>query len=149
LRWEWNGEKPCVAYIFNMVDCNPVSTPTESGLVLSRHSDVSLTREEELELLELPYRRLIGLLMYLAIATRPDIALAMQKLARFLTFYRPVIGMQQNGLFVTSKGHERSSYVSVATPLPTSLASPTPAMPAVRIWENPLALTASHLATAA
>ena len=132
-----------------MVDCNPVSTPTESGLVLSRHSDVSLTREEELELLELPYRRLIGLLMYLAIATRPDIALAMQKLTQFLTFYRPVIGMQQNGLFVTSKGHEHSSYVSVATPLPTSLASPMPAMPAVWIQENPLALTASHLVTVA
>src|SRR5882762_2067298 len=76
--------------LFNMVDCNPVSTPMESGLVLSCHSDVALTHEEELELLELPYCHLIGLLMYLAIATCPDIALAMQKLTQFLTFYCPV-----------------------------------------------------------
>ena len=72
---------------FNMVDCNPVSTPMETGLTLSRHSDVVLTREEESELKDLPYRQLVGLLMYLAIATHPDIALAMAKLSQFLAFY--------------------------------------------------------------
>jgi len=70
-----------------MIDCNPVSTPMESGLVLSRHSDVALTREEELEVQQLPYRRLVGLLMYLAIGTRPDLALAIQKLTQFMTSY--------------------------------------------------------------
>ena len=40
---------------FNMVDCNPVSTPMEAGLILSRHSD-TLTRQEELELNDIPYR---------------------------------------------------------------------------------------------
>src|SRR5882762_3099245 len=72
---------------FNMLSCNPVSTPMEAGLVLSRHSDTPLTREEELELAQLPYRRLVGLLMYLAIATRPDIALAVCKLSQFLAFF--------------------------------------------------------------
>src|SRR5882762_1424188 len=72
---------------FNMIDCNPVSTPMESGLVLSRHSDIVLTHEEELELQDIPYRRLVGLLMYLAIATRPDISLAIQKLSQFMTHY--------------------------------------------------------------
>lgn len=72
---------------FNMTNCNPVSTPMEAGLILSRYSDVVLTREEELELQHLPYRRLVGLLMYLAIATRPDISLAVQKLSQFMTFY--------------------------------------------------------------
>jgi hypothetical protein len=72
---------------FNMTNCNPVSTPMEAGLILSRHSDTPLTHEEELELTELPYRRLVGLLMYLAIATRPDIALAVCKLSQFLAFY--------------------------------------------------------------
>jgi hypothetical protein len=75
---------------FNMTECNPVSTPMEAGLVLSRHSDVTLTRQEELELAKLPYRRLVGLLMYLAIATRPDIALAVQKLSQFMNYYREV-----------------------------------------------------------
>ena len=73
-----------------MVNCNPVSTPMESGLVLSGHSDVTLTPEEEFELRDIPYRRLVGLLMYLAIATRPDIALAVQKLSQFMTNFHTV-----------------------------------------------------------
>jgi hypothetical protein len=54
---------------FKMVDCNPVSTPMESGLTLSRQSDATLTHEEELEIRDHPYRHLVGLLMYLAIGT--------------------------------------------------------------------------------
>jgi hypothetical protein len=72
---------------FDMSNCNPVSTPMESGLILSRHSDTALTPEQELELQDLPYRRLVGLLMYLAIATRPDIAFAVGKLSQFIAFY--------------------------------------------------------------
>src|SRR5882762_70887 len=73
-----------------MTNCNPVSTPMEAGLILSCHSDVELTHEEELELCNTPYRRLVGLLIYLAIATRPDIALAIQKLSQFMTSYRVI-----------------------------------------------------------
>jgi hypothetical protein len=43
---------------FDMVNCNPVSTPMQSGLVLSCQSDANLTHQEELELCDLPYRRL-------------------------------------------------------------------------------------------
>ena len=71
---------------FNMVDCNPISTPMESSLVLSRQTD-TLTRQEELDLLDLPYQRLVGLLMYLAIATHPDIAFAICKLSQFMNYY--------------------------------------------------------------
>jgi hypothetical protein len=74
---------------FSMVDCNPVSTPMEAGLILSRHSD-TLTRQEELELNDIPYRRLVGLLMYLAIATRPDISFAVCKLSQFMNYYRTI-----------------------------------------------------------
>jgi hypothetical protein len=72
---------------FNMTDCNPVSTPMESGLILSHHSDTMLTRQEESNLPNLPYRQLIGLLMYIAIATHPDITFAIGKLSQFLSFY--------------------------------------------------------------
>jgi hypothetical protein len=72
---------------FKMIDCNPVSTPMESGLTLLQHSDVALMQEEELEVQQLPYCRLVGLLMYLAIGTRPDLALAIQKLTQFMTSY--------------------------------------------------------------
>jgi hypothetical protein len=75
---------------FNMTECNPVLTPMESGLALSRHDDTALSRQEELDLAKLPYRRLVGLLMYLAIATRPDVALAIQKLSQFMNCYREI-----------------------------------------------------------
>jgi hypothetical protein len=71
---------------FNIIDCNPVSTPMESGLTLSHQTD-TLTHEEELELLDLPYRRLVGLLMYLAIATCPDITFTICKLSQFMNCY--------------------------------------------------------------
>lgn len=73
--------------VFNMTDANPVSTPMEAGLILSRQSSVTHTEQEEHELKALPYRKLVGLLMYLAIGTRPDIALAVQKLSQFLDCY--------------------------------------------------------------
>jgi hypothetical protein len=60
---------------FRMINCNPVSTPIEAGLILSRHSDTPLACEEELELAQLPYCHLVGLLMYFAITTCPDISL--------------------------------------------------------------------------
>jgi hypothetical protein len=42
--------------LFNMIDCNPVLTPMEAGLVLSCQSDTVLMRLEEIELPDLPYR---------------------------------------------------------------------------------------------
>ena len=41
---------------FNMIDCNPVSMPMEAGLILSRQSDTVLTHQEEIKLLDIPYR---------------------------------------------------------------------------------------------
>jgi hypothetical protein len=61
----------------------------ESGLILSRHSD-ALICQKELNLLDLPYRWLVGLFMYLAIATCPNIMLAVCKLSQFMNFYRNI-----------------------------------------------------------
>jgi hypothetical protein len=69
---------------FGMTNANAVATPMEAGLVLSKLASTALTPQEELELKSIPYRKLVGLLMYLAIGTRPDIALAVQKLSQFL-----------------------------------------------------------------
>lgn len=69
---------------FGMTNANAVSTPMEAGLVLSKFLPALLTPQEELELKSIPYRKFIGLLMYLAIGTRPDITLAVQKLSQFL-----------------------------------------------------------------
>ena len=66
---------------FNITDCSPISTPLKSGLILSYYSDVALFAEQEIELLDLPYHWLVGLLMYLTITTCLDIAFAVGKLS--------------------------------------------------------------------
>jgi hypothetical protein len=68
---------------FNMSDCNPVSTPMEQNLKLSKSMCPS-TPEEKAEMTKVPYRELIGKLLYLAVATRPDISYAMGVLCRFV-----------------------------------------------------------------
>lgn len=65
---------------FQMDECNPVSTPMEMGTKLIRSN-----RKCELQGSR-PYRELIGGLMYLAMATRPDITNAVAKLSQFSNF---------------------------------------------------------------
>lgn len=60
---------------FQMIDCNPVYTPAEAGKVLSKNSDVKAN---------VPYRQIIGSLMYLTVSTRPDIAFIVGKLCQHL-----------------------------------------------------------------
>lgn len=62
---------------FGMNDCSPVSTPAESH--------VKLSKPEEESDLKVPYRELVGSLMYLAIVSRPDIAYAVSVLSQFMT----------------------------------------------------------------
>jgi len=64
---------------FGMAECNPIATPLEVGLQLakSEKSDESL-----------PYREAVGSLMYLMVGTRPDLAVAVGKLRRFVSGYR-------------------------------------------------------------
>lgn len=61
---------------FGMSDCYPVSTPAVEGISL-----VPNKREADNEL---DYRGLIGSLIYLVLATRPDIAWVVGKLSQFL-----------------------------------------------------------------
>lgn len=65
---------------FGMGSCRPVSAPIEGGMKLR-----SSTNRDALQ--RLPYRELIGSLMYLAVATRPDIAHAVSWLSQFVTCY--------------------------------------------------------------
>ena len=52
---------------FNMIDCNPVATPIDKGKEPGEGENVGD---------EVPYREIIGSLMYLAMGTKPDIAYA-------------------------------------------------------------------------
>ncbi len=67
---------------FNMVNCKPKYTPATTSLELPR---LQQTSKEDAQL---PYpSSLIGKLLYIALATRPDIAYIISHLARFVTGY--------------------------------------------------------------
>ena len=68
---------------FSMSDCNPTHTPMEENLKLSTRMSPD-TPEERAEMKAYPYRELIGKLLYLAVATRPDIAYVVGVLCRFV-----------------------------------------------------------------
>jgi len=68
---------------FSMADCNPSLTPMDENQKLSARMSPD-TPEERLEMAATPYRELIGKLLYLAIATRPDIAYVVGVLCRFV-----------------------------------------------------------------
>jgi hypothetical protein len=63
-------------------DCNPVATPMDPGCKLSTAQAPSSPEEVEY-MKDKPYIHAVGSLLYLATATRPDIAYAVGVLARF------------------------------------------------------------------
>ncbi|XP_050672421.1 copia protein isoform X2 [Leptidea sinapis] len=65
---------------FNMAECKPVSTPMETGLKLEKGNGLT-------EMENIPYQMLIGSLMYLAVATRPEIMFAVSYLSQYNTCF--------------------------------------------------------------
>lgn len=70
-----------VLHRFQMSDCNPAKTPLQPGTNLSK-ADMPTTDAEREEMKNVPYREALGSIMYLAVATRPDLAYAVQMLSR-------------------------------------------------------------------
>ena len=66
---------------FGMTDANPLSTPSDPTIRLSKTMPV--TSEEEVEDTRFPYREAIGCLNYISVVSRPDITFAVNKAAKF------------------------------------------------------------------
>ena len=67
---------------FRHEDCTPASTPLPPGTKLSDINSPENDAERS-EMSKLPYRELLGSLMYLYIGTRPDLSFAIQYLSRY------------------------------------------------------------------
>lgn len=67
----------------NLSDARPVATPMEPGVTLNKDQCPKMPEEIE-DMRNVPYRRATGLLMYAALATRPDIAYAVTFLSQFM-----------------------------------------------------------------
>lgn len=76
-----------IVHQFGQEESYPVSVPFDPGLKLRRPTPDSLPLQEREKLAKLPYRSLVGCLLYLAIGTRPDIAYAVQQLSQYLDSY--------------------------------------------------------------
>jgi transposase InsO family protein len=76
---------------YGQKDATIASTPMNHGTQLLRPDPQSPLDDEECERLDaLPYRSLVGSLMYVASGSRPDIMFAVSKLSRFLDCYREI-----------------------------------------------------------
>lgn len=69
---------------FGMQDCKPASVPLDPGAVFSL-ADSPQSEGERAEMKQVPYRALVGSLLYCAVATRPDIALAVSKISHVMS----------------------------------------------------------------
>ena len=72
----------CILKRFCHEDCAPASTPLPPGTKLSDLNSPENDAERE-EMSKLPFRELLGSLMYLYIGTRPDLSFAIQYLSRY------------------------------------------------------------------
>lgn len=72
---------------YGQQDASPLSVPMDPGLKLRRVDKTKLTTEELEKIARIPYRNLVGGLLWLAISTRPDIQYAVQQLSQFLDCY--------------------------------------------------------------
>ena len=68
---------------FSLADIKPHGSPMVPGIIYSK-KDSPFSPDEAARMQHVPYRQAIGSLMYLAVATRPDIAFAVSILSRFL-----------------------------------------------------------------
>lgn len=83
---------------FEMSECKPASTPMEINCDLPYEKE-SVNKNEHI-----PYQKLIGALLYLAISTRPDISYAVSYLSQFNNCYQEVHWKAAKRVLIYLKG---------------------------------------------
>jgi hypothetical protein len=66
-----------------MESCNPISTPMELGIKLTK-DDCPHSEEEIAQIKNHPYKTLVGSISYISLNTRPDISFATSIVAQYL-----------------------------------------------------------------
>ncbi len=77
---------------FSMENANPVDFPCASGIQLTSEMSPK-TDEEKTKMKKVPYRQLVGALMFCSVTCRPDIAYVVKELARYA--HKPGFGHWQ------------------------------------------------------
>jgi hypothetical protein len=67
----------------SMANCAPTRTPDRVGLKLTKQMSPA-TKEEKDAMANVPYKQIVGALIYLCTWTRPDIAAALSEVCRFM-----------------------------------------------------------------
>ena len=82
----------CIITQFGQTDADPISTPMDpsimKSLICPSPSDPPLSPDAAHDLARIPYRSLVGSLMYLAVGIWPDISFAVACLCQYLDCYR-------------------------------------------------------------
>jgi hypothetical protein len=68
---------------FNLTNAHPITIPLDPGSLLTDTQSPTL-EAEKLEMKNMPYKQLIGSLLYVAWMTRPDISFTVSMLSRFM-----------------------------------------------------------------
>ena len=72
---------------FGQRNTSPSSLPMDPRLKLQRAVYKNMSKDELDEIKKIPYRSLVGCLLYLSIGTRPDITYSVQQLSQYLNCY--------------------------------------------------------------
>ena len=78
---------------FNLQKAAPVTTPMDPHVTFSKTQCPSMPQQCD-DMKKVPYREIIGSLMWAAIATRPDITFAISTLSQYLENLEEFIGKQ-------------------------------------------------------
>ena len=75
---------PRLLKLTNLEHCNIISTPADPNQKLTK-AMMPQTEEDKADMRRIPYRQVVGALMFLALTTRPDILFAVGEVSRYLS----------------------------------------------------------------